>query len=208
MNIRPILIILLFLIFVVFSGCLSPDNSRIESLEKEVQDLKNQIKNIDKQQIEPLPTSPDIAYINVTNENNEINKTDEIGETNATDEFIKTDYTYETDEINETLIIQQLLYVSSEMKTPSYWGEGKYEITNFKVKIINQQYPPVSIKSQVISDNQILEEKSFTLKKDASSYEFYNEKKYFINNTDVILRLYVQNYKPIDYKFKIVSNFN
>lgn len=208
MNVRPILMILLFLIFVVFSGCLSQDNSRIESLEKEVQDLNNQIKNIEKQQTEPLPTSPDIASINVTNENSEINKTDEIGETNATDEFIKTDYTYETHEINETLIIQQLLYVSSEMKTPSYWGEGRYELTNFKVKIINQQYSPVSIKSQVISDNKILEEESFTLRKAASSYVFYNEKKHFINNTDVILRLYVQSYKPIDYKFKIVSDIN
>lgn len=208
MNIRPILIILLFLIFVVISGCLSQDNGKIESLEKDVQDLKNQIKNMEKQQTEPLPTSPDIASDNITNENKEINKTDEIVETNVTDEFIKTNYTPEKDKINDTLIIQQLLYVSSEMKTPSYWSERRYELTNFKVKIINQQYTPVSIKSQVISDNQILEEESFTLLKAASSYEFYNEKKYFMNNTDVILRLYVQSYKPIDYKFKIVSNFN
>ena len=208
MNIRPILIILLFLIFVVFSGCLGQDNGKIKSLEKDVQDLKNQIKNIEKQQIEPLPTSSDIASINAANENNEINKTDEINETNATDKFIKTDYNYEKNETNDTLIVQNLLYVSSEMKTPSYWNEGRYELTNFKVKIINQQYSPISIKSQVISDNQILEEESFTLSKAASSYEFYNEKKHFMNNTDVILRLYVQSYKPIDYKFKIVSNFN
>ena len=208
MNIRPILIIFLFLIFVVFSGCLSQDNNKIASLEKEVQDLKNQMNNIEKQQTEPLPTSPDIASINATNENNEINITDEVGETNATDEFIKINFTHEKDEINETLIIQQLLYVSSEMKIPRYWSEGRYELTNFKVKIINQQYSPVSIKSQVISDNQTLEEESFTLIKAASSYVFFNEKNYFINNTDVILRLYVQSYKPIDYKFKIVSNLN
>ena len=197
-NIRYILIILLFLIFVVFSGCLSQDNSKIESLEKEVQDLKNQIKNIDKQQIEPLPTSSDIISINVTKENNDINKSNE---------FIKNNYTYEINDINETGIIKQYLYVSSEMKIPSNWGEGRYELTNFKVKIINQQNTPVSIRSQVISDNQILEEESFTLMKAASSYEFYNKKKYFINNTDVILRLHIQSYKPIDYQFKIVRNF-
>ncbi len=203
MNIRNILIISLFLIFVVLSGCISQDNSKIESLEKEVHDLKNQIENIEKRQIDPLPASTDIASVNVTNENNEINKTDEIGETNVT-----ADYSYETDEINETSIIQQYLYVSSEMMTPRYWGEGRYELTNFQVKIINQQNSPVSIKSQIISDHQVLEEESFTLRKAASNYVFYNKKQYFINNTDVILRLHIQSYKPIDYKFKIVSNFN
>ncbi len=187
MNTRYILIILLFLIFVVFSGCISQDKSRIESLEKEVQDLKNQKEILEKQQIEPLTTSPNIASINVTNENNEINK---------------------IVEINETSIIQQYLYVSSEMKTPRYWGEGRYELISFQVKIINQQNFPVSIKSQIISDNQILEEESFTLRKAASSYVFHNKKQYFINNTDIILRLYIQSYEPIDYKFKIVSNFD
>jgi len=192
MNNRNILIILLFLIFVLFGGCISQDDSKIDSLEKEVQDLKNQIKNMETQQIESAHNSTNIPSVNVTNN-------DEIRENN---------YPNEIDDIDETLITRQFLYVSSEMKTPRYWGEGRYELTNFKVKIINQQNSPVSIKSQIISDNQILEEESFTLRKAASSYEFYNEKNYYINNTDLILRLYIQSYKPIDYNFNIVGNFN
>ena len=192
MNNRNILIILLFLIFVLFGGCISQDDSKIDSLEKEVQDLKNQIKNMETQQIESAHNSTNIPSVNVTNN-------DEIRENN---------YPNEIDDIDETLITRQFLYVSSEMKTPRYWGEGRYELTNFKVKITNQQNSPVSIKSQIISDNQILEEESFTLRKAASSYEFYNEKNYYINNTDLILRLYIQSYKPIDYNFNIVGNFN
>ncbi len=162
---------------------------------------------MEKPQIEPL-TSSDIASLNVTNENNKINGTDEMNETNITDELIKTNYTYGVDEINETSIIRQYLYVSNVMKTPRYWGEGRYELTNFQVRIINQQNSPVSIKSQIISDNQILEEETFTLAKAASNYVFHNKKQYFINNTDLILRLQIQSYEPIDYKFRIVSNFN
>jgi uncharacterized Fe-S cluster-containing radical SAM superfamily protein len=77
-----------------------------------------------------------------------------------------------------------------------------------KVNVINQINIPLTIKAQMLSGDQILEEKTFTLEKQGSSVGFSNEKKYFINNTNVNLRLLIQGYAPIEYKFIEVDQLN
>lgn len=98
------------------------------------------------------------------------------------------------------------LYVSARMLQPVYWDVGKYELTSLKVQVFNQQNKPLSIKAQIISGEQILEENSFILEKEGSSFAFTNEKTFDINNTNVTLRLLVQGYEPVEYKFKEVNS--
>ncbi|MCZ7384472.1 MAG: hypothetical protein O8C63_06960 [Candidatus Methanoperedens sp.] len=91
------------------------------------------------------------------------------------------------------------IFVSARMLKPVDWGNGKLELVSMKVKIYNQRNTPLSIKAQIINDNMILEEKAFSLAGEGSNIEFANEKNHFINNTNITLRLLVQDYKPIDY---------
>lgn len=103
------------------------------------------------------------------------------------------------------------LYVTARMKTLSNWSTGneiKYGLDTLKVNVMNQINIPLTIKAQILSGDQILEENTFTLEKLGSSVEFTNEKKYFINNTNVNLRLLIQGYPPIEYKFIEVDQLN
>lgn len=97
------------------------------------------------------------------------------------------------------------LYVDARMTTPAYWGVGNYSLDSLQVQIYNQQTTPLSINAQIVSDGQILEEKSFVLEQQGSSYQFTNERRHYINSTNVTLRLLIQGYQPVEYKFKVVS---
>jgi plastocyanin len=103
------------------------------------------------------------------------------------------------------------LYVTARMEKPSNWStnnEIKYGLDSFKVDVLNQINIPLTIKAQVLSGDQILEETSFNLETQGSRVEFTNKKKHFINNTNVYLRLLIQGYAPIDYKFIGVDQLN
>jgi plastocyanin len=95
------------------------------------------------------------------------------------------------------------LYVTARMQKLSNWStpnEIKYELDTLKVNVINQINIPLTIKAQILSGDQILEETTFTLDKQDSSVEFTNQDKHYINNTNVNLRLLIQGYPPIEYK--------
>ncbi|VVB88291.1 Uncharacterised protein [uncultured archaeon] len=102
------------------------------------------------------------------------------------------------------------LYVIPRMQTLTNWSSGgvmKYELRLLKVEIHNQLIDTsLSIKAQVVSDGQVLEENSFTLEKQGSSYEFTNQNNHFINSTNVTLRLLIAGYQPVEYKFEEVEN--
>lgn len=103
------------------------------------------------------------------------------------------------------------LYVTARIKKLSNYSTGnetQYRLDALKVKVINQINIPLTIKAHILSDDQILEEKTFTLEKQDSSVEFSNEKIHFVNNTNVNLRLLVQGYPPIEYKFIEVDQIN
>ncbi|MCZ7399438.1 MAG: hypothetical protein O8C62_07130 [Candidatus Methanoperedens sp.] len=91
------------------------------------------------------------------------------------------------------------IFVTARMLKPVDWGNGKLELVSMKIQIYNQRNIPLSIKAQIINDNTILEEKSFILEGEGSNTGFTNEKRHFINNTNITLRLLVQDYKPIEY---------
>lgn len=98
------------------------------------------------------------------------------------------------------------LYVNARMTTPAYWGYGNYSLNELQVQIYNQQNIPLSITAQIVSDGQILEEKSAYLEQEGSSYQFANDRRHYINSTDVTLRLLIQGYQQVEYKFKVVSS--
>jgi plastocyanin len=103
------------------------------------------------------------------------------------------------------------LYVTARMKKLSNWSTGneiKYGLDTLKVKVMNQINIPLTIKAQILSGDQILEEKIFTLEKQESGVEFSNEKRHFINDTNVNLLLLIQGYPPIEYKFIEVDQLN
>jgi len=103
------------------------------------------------------------------------------------------------------------LYVKARMETLINWStdnEIKYELYSLKVDVLNQKNIPLNIKAQILSGDQILEETSFDLKTQGSSVAFTNEKKHFINNINVYLRIFIQGYSPIDYKFIEVNQLN
>ncbi len=100
------------------------------------------------------------------------------------------------------------IFVSARMLKPVDWGNGKLELVSMKVQIYNQRNTPLSIKAQIINDNTILEEKSFSLAGEGSNTEFTNQKRHFINSTNITLRLLVQDYKPIDYEVVETGGFS
>ncbi|MCZ7402177.1 MAG: hypothetical protein O8C61_08135 [Candidatus Methanoperedens sp.] len=103
------------------------------------------------------------------------------------------------------------LFVTARMEKLSNWSTGneiKYGLDAFKVNVLNQVTIPFTIKAQILSGDQVLEEKTFTLATQDSQVEFTNEKKYFVNNTNVTLRLVITGYPPIEYKFVESGNLN
>ncbi len=97
------------------------------------------------------------------------------------------------------------LFVSARMKKPAFWEKEKYELRDLRVEILNQRDIPISIDAQILSGEQILEEKSFIFERAGSSYSFANEKIHFVNSTNVTLRLLIEGYQPMEYKFKEID---
>ncbi|MCZ7393465.1 MAG: hypothetical protein ABOK23_08165 [Candidatus Methanoperedens sp.] len=95
------------------------------------------------------------------------------------------------------------IYVDARMKQPSIWGNGTYGLNSVQVQVSSLVNTPISIKAQIVSDGQILEEKSFTLQSVGSSYAFGNEKSHFINSTNVTLWMLAEGYQPSEYTLKI-----
>lgn len=100
------------------------------------------------------------------------------------------------------------LYVDARMVKPAIWGVDRFELSSLQVQIINQRSTPLSITTQIVNDEKILEENSFILEREGSSYSFTNERAHFINNTNVTLRLLIQGYQPVEYNFKEVNSLS
>lgn len=98
------------------------------------------------------------------------------------------------------------LYVRARMLTPSYWSDKNYELETLKIELYNQGNTPLDMKAQILNDGQTLEEKSFSLNGGGSSYQFTNERKHYINSTNVTLRLTAKGYQPVDYPVESVSS--
>lgn len=97
------------------------------------------------------------------------------------------------------------LYVQARMIQPAYWGPGNYSLNRVQAQITNEQTSPLSITAQIVSDGQVLEEKSFVLQQQGSGYQLTNDRQHYITSTNVTLRLLVQGYQPADYQFMTVS---
>ncbi len=100
------------------------------------------------------------------------------------------------------------VYIDAQILRPAFWGPGNYSLRSWKAQVFSQRSTPISIKAQIVSDSQVLEEKSFVLEKEGSSYQFTNEKQHFISSTNVTLRLLISGYQPIDYQFKVVDSLS
>jgi plastocyanin len=98
------------------------------------------------------------------------------------------------------------LYVQARMKKPAYWGPGNYSLQTVQAQITNQQTNPLSITAQIVSDGQVLEEKSFVLQQQGSGYGLTMDRQHYITSTNVTLRLLVQGYQPVEYPLQIVSS--
>ncbi len=107
-----------------------------------------------------------------------------------------------------TVLPSTALFVQARMEALTNWStssERKYEIKMFKVDILNQQDMPLSIRAQIMNDDTVLEENSFTLQNLGSKVEFINQENHFINTTDVTLRLLIAGYPSREYPFQIVD---
>jgi len=100
------------------------------------------------------------------------------------------------------------LNVNARMLKPTYWGNGKYQLESAKIEIINQRLAPLTINAQIVEGGQVLEENVFTLPGEGATKIFSNEKKYDMNSTNVILRVIIQGYNPIEYNFKEVGGLS
>ena len=192
MKNKPLIIILLFIIFIISSGCIDQDKSKLDSIEKEIKQLQEQINNSEKQRITPLSTSPQVVSNNLNN-----------GTQSDT-----TSISTPLPGSQEKEFPRYSLYVTNDMETPSEWGIGNYKIDAWKIKIMSQQNVPLSLKAQIRSGEQILEEYSITLESLGSSKEFTNQKRYIVNNTNFTLKVLIEGYAPLDYKFNMVTNLN
>ncbi|NJD77881.1 MAG: hypothetical protein FIB08_12430 [Candidatus Methanoperedens sp.] len=197
-------IFIILLVFAALSGCINQDDGKLEALEKEVHELKDQIRELEEQQVTPLPTpsrteSPDVAEATPSLIDTAPEPIEVITE-NITQNNITQNKTYK-------VLPSGSLFVASEMEYPTVWGDGKYELQSVRVKIINQQDKQLSLKAQIIADEKVLEEKRFTLEKAGSSYEFLNDRQHYINNTNVTLRLLIGDYEPVDYEVKKIDSF-
>ncbi len=91
------------------------------------------------------------------------------------------------------------VYVDARMRQPANMGNGTYELRSLQAKVTDVTNQPISIKAQITSDGQVLEEQSFTLQS-GSSFNLANQKPYFINSTNVSLLLMAEGYQPTEYK--------
>lgn len=98
------------------------------------------------------------------------------------------------------------LYVNARMIKPAYWGPGNYSLNRAQAQIYNEQPNPLTITAQLVSDGQVLEEESFVLEQQGSSYQFSNDRQHYITSTNVTLRLLVPDYQPAEYSFQVVSS--
>ncbi len=112
---------------------------------------------------------------------------------------IQTPTTVSTPMIKE--LNPNTFYVVARIQNILNWGNDKYEVRSWKAEITNQKNIPFTIKAQVLNNEQVIEERSFNLEHDGSTYTFINDKRYFINGTNLTLQLLVQGYQPLDYKF-------
>ena len=102
-----------------------------------------------------------------------------------------------------SVLLYGALYVDARMKKLSTWGNGTYEFTSLQAKITDVINIPISIKAQIVSDGQILEENSFTLES-GSSYTLANKGSHLINSTNVSLWLLAEGYQPTEYKITTI----
>ncbi len=91
------------------------------------------------------------------------------------------------------------LYVDVRMKQPSNLLNGSYQLISLQASITNIINQPLSIKAQIVSDGQVLEEQSFTLQS-GSSTNFANSKSYIMKSANVSLWLMAEGYQPTEYK--------
>ncbi len=98
------------------------------------------------------------------------------------------------------------LYVQARMIKPAIWGPGNYSLQTAQAQITNQQPNPLAITAQIVSDGQVLEEKSFVLEQQGQGYGLILDRPHYINSTNVTLRLLVQGYQPAEFTFQIVSS--
>jgi hypothetical protein len=103
-------------------------------------------------------------------------------------------------------ILPSFLYVQARMITPAYWGPGNYSLQTARAQITNQQTNPLSITAQIVNNGQVLEEKSFVLQQQGSSYGLTLDRQHYVTSTNVTLRLLVQGYQPVEYPFQIVTS--
>lgn len=102
--------------------------------------------------------------------------------------------------ISKAPMISGAVSMIARMKQPRNLMNGTYEVSEYSATIDNSIGSPISIKAQLVSDGQILEEQSFTLQI-GSSLSFTNKGSYIINSTNVSIVLSAEGYQPTEYKF-------
>jgi PBP1b-binding outer membrane lipoprotein LpoB len=98
------------------------------------------------------------------------------------------------------------LYVATQNIAPVFVEPGNYSLQGISAYITNEQTNPLFITAQIVSNGQILYEKSFVLDHMGSSYGFTDSEQHYITSTNVTLRLQVQGYQPAEYTFKVAGN--
>ncbi len=98
------------------------------------------------------------------------------------------------------------IYVATQNIDPLYLEPGNYSLQGVTVSITNGQEKPLFITAQIVSNGQVLYEKSFTLNQMGSSYGFTDSEQHYITSTNVTLRLQIQGYQPAEYNFKVAGN--
>jgi hypothetical protein len=101
--------------------------------------------------------------------------------------------------VSNAPMISGAISVSVRMKRPTYLGNGTYQLRSLQASISNTIGSPISLKAQIVSDGQILEEQSFTLQI-GSVYSYSNKGQYTINSTNVSLWVFAEGYQPSEYK--------
>ncbi len=104
--------------------------------------------------------------------------------------------------ISKAPMISGALSVNAHMLKPTYLANGTYELYTVSATIVNQIGSPISIKAQLVSNGQILEEQSFTLQA-GSTFTYTNKGPYTINSTNVSLFISAEGYQTTEYKILI-----
>ncbi len=100
-------------------------------------------------------------------------------------------------------MISGAVSVIARMKKPWLLGNGTYQLQSLQATISNTIGSPISIKAQIVSDGQILEEQSFALQS-GSLYTYSNKRYYTMNSTNVSLWLFAEGYQPTEYKITTI----